>query len=294
MLVFGLAEAAISAELKTVEQAYPMLSSGVLSNAKVTTLPKGVILRSGSLKITQKQLDDEVAKAPAELRTQLKSNLFFLLENKAASDLLLAEAKAWAKKNNRTTSESDQKLLQAYFENMTSNLSVPDEEAKGFFESNKSMMGDANYEQVKDQVKAYLLAQKRQGVVDKYINTISKRNVIEIDGAWVAKQYVLAMNNPVDKVRKSGKPSIVDFGADGCQPCEMMTPILDSLKKEYAGKLNVLFVHVRKEQVLAARYGIQAIPVQIFFDKSGKEVFRHVGFFPKEQIIAKLAEMGVK
>jgi thioredoxin 1 len=45
---------------------------------------------------------------------------------------------------------------------------------------------------------------------------------------------------------------------------------------------------------LAARYGIQSIPVQIFFDKDGKEVFRHVGVFPQEEIEKKLAEMGVK
>ncbi|MDD3805423.1 MAG: thioredoxin domain-containing protein, partial [bacterium] len=69
---------------------------------------------------------------------------------------------------------------------------------------------------------------------------------------------------------------------------------LESVKTEYAGKLNVLFVHVRKEQILAARYGIESIPVQVFFDKDGKEIFRHTGFFPREQIVSKLAEIGVK
>jgi len=61
-----------------------------------------------------------------------------------------------------------------------------------------------------------------------------------------------------------------------------------------AGHPNVLFVHVREEQVLAARYGVQSIPVQVFFDKDGREVFRHVGFFPQEELEKKLAEMGVK
>jgi len=98
----------------------------------------------------------------------------------------------------------------------------------------------------------------------------------------------------VDKARASGKPSMVDFGASGCRPCEMMVPILADLKKKFEGKLNVEFVHVREEQVLAARYAIQAIPVQVFFDKDGKEVFRHVGFFPQAEIEKKLAELGVK
>ena len=108
------------------------------------------------------------------------------------------------------------------------------------------------------------------------------------------EQAALAKDNLVDKARASGLPSMVDFGASGCQPCEMMAPILETLKKKYAGKVNVEFVHVRDEQVLASRYGIQSIPVQVFFDKDGKEVFRHVGFFPQDEIEKKLAEMGVK
>ena len=56
----------------------------------------------------------------------------------------------------------------------------------------------------------------------------------------------------------------------------------------------MLFVHVGQEQILAARYGIQTIPMQVFFDKDGKEVFRHVGFWPQEEIEKKLAEMGVQ
>ena len=74
----------------------------------------------------------------------------------------------------------------------------------------------------------------------------------------------------------------------------MLAPILETLREKYKGKVNVIFIHVGQEPILASRYGIQAIPVQIFFDKTGKEVFRHVGFFPQEQIERKLSEMGVK
>jgi len=74
----------------------------------------------------------------------------------------------------------------------------------------------------------------------------------------------------------------------------MMAPILEELKTEYAGKANVLFVHVRQEQILAARFGIQSIPVQVFFDKGGQEVFRHTGFFPKEEILKQLRSIGVE
>ncbi len=56
----------------------------------------------------------------------------------------------------------------------------------------------------------------------------------------------------------------------------------------------MLFFHVREEQFLAARYGIQSIPVQVFFDANGKEVSRHTGFFPQAECEKKLAELGVK
>jgi thioredoxin 1 len=72
-----------------------------------------------------------------------------------------------------------------------------------------------------------------------------------------------------------------------------MAPILEDLKAEYEGRLNVLFVHVREDPVLAAVYGIESIPVQVFFDKAGKEVFRHVGFFARDEIEKKLSELGV-
>ena len=74
----------------------------------------------------------------------------------------------------------------------------------------------------------------------------------------------------------------------------MLAPILETLKKKYDGQANVVVVLVTQEQILAARYGIEAIPVQVFFDKDGKEVFRHLGFFPQEEIEKQMAKLGVK
>lgn len=58
--------------------------------------------------------------------------------------------------------------------------------------------------------------------------------------------------------------------------------------------MNVVFIHVGEEQVLAARYGIRSIPVQAFFDAQGREVFRHAGFFAQDEVDKQLAAMGVK
>jgi len=88
-------------------------------------------------------------------------------------------------------------------------------------------------------------------------------------------------------------PRLLELGADRCIPCKMMQPILADLRKEYAGKLQVDFVDVWKNPAEADRYGVQIIPTQIFFDSNGKEVFRHLGFFPKEEIVAKFKELGI-
>jgi len=90
----------------------------------------------------------------------------------------------------------------------------------------------------------------------------------------------------------SSLPRLVDLGAGKCIPCKMMAPILESLKQEYAGKFDVIFIDVWEKPDEGAQYGIRMIPTQIFFDPSGKELFRHEGFFSKEDILAKWKELG--
>ena len=88
-------------------------------------------------------------------------------------------------------------------------------------------------------------------------------------------------------------PRLVDLGADKCIPCKMMAPMLEELKTEYKGLLEVAFIDVWKKPDEAKKYGIKIIPTQIFYDASGKELFRHEGFFSKEDILGKWKEFGV-
>ena len=88
-------------------------------------------------------------------------------------------------------------------------------------------------------------------------------------------------------------PRMVDLGASKCIPCKMMVPILAELKKEYAGRMNVEFIDVWENEGMGKQYGIEMIPTQIFFDSTGKELFRHVGFYGREDILGKWKELGV-
>ena len=93
-----------------------------------------------------------------------------------------------------------------------------------------------------------------------------------------------------------GTPKLLDLGADKCVPCKEMAPILEELKETYAGVLDVEFIDVWKaeNQQEATKYGIKSIPTQIFLDPNGKELWRHVGFISKEDILAKWNELGYK
>jgi thioredoxin 1 len=89
-------------------------------------------------------------------------------------------------------------------------------------------------------------------------------------------------------------PRLVDLGADKCIPCKMMAPILEELKTTYAGQLQVDFIDVWKNESAGEEFGVRVIPTQIFFDAQGKELFRHEGFFAKEDMLAKWKELGVE
>ena len=72
-----------------------------------------------------------------------------------------------------------------------------------------------------------------------------------------------------------------------------MIPVLEELKTEYEGRLDVEFVYVWRLPGVANQYGVQSIPTQIFFNAAGKELYRHQGFFAKEEILRKWEELGV-
>jgi len=91
---------------------------------------------------------------------------------------------------------------------------------------------------------------------------------------------------------QAGVPSLIDLGSTGCVPCQQMAPILKELAAEYRGKVKVEVIDVYEHGDLAERYGVRAIPTQVFLDAQGKEVSRHIGFYPKEEIVAKFKELG--
>ncbi len=91
------------------------------------------------------------------------------------------------------------------------------------------------------------------------------------------------------------KVTFVELGSVGCIPCDKMQPILKEIAEEYKGQVKVLFHDVKTPagRPYIQEFKVRAIPTQVFLDKDGNEYFRHLGFFPKKEIIKVLKQQGV-
>ncbi len=88
--------------------------------------------------------------------------------------------------------------------------------------------------------------------------------------------------------------TFLEIGADRCIPCKKMQPIMKEIAAEFAEDVQVVFYDVWKNPEPGRKYGIQLIPTQVFMDQQGKEISRHVGFLPKEELVAVLVKQGAK
>ena len=92
------------------------------------------------------------------------------------------------------------------------------------------------------------------------------------------------------------KVTFIELGSVRCIPCQKMQPVMKSIEQKFGKQVKVVFHDIWTEAgaPYAKQYGIEAIPTQVFLDKDGKEYFRHVGFFPEEELIKVMKQKGVK
>ena len=284
-----------SNSVKIVEQLYPNLAAGVLTYAKVGVLPEGILLKTEGIEIAQKDIDQAIQQQPEQFQQELRKNAFFVLEQQATSKLLLKIANDKLGKQIKDANMiPDSNIIKTFFENITKDINVTDQDVETFYKENESVFCGTPLNSVRKQIVSYVLQDKQQRFVDQYIQTLGLKMEILVSDSWTKQQAVNAKDNPLDMARAAGKPTLAIFSAASCCGPDKMIPIRDALLKKYDTKINIVYIEPRQEQILAARYGIRAIPTQIFYDKTGKEFFRHSGFFSEKDIIGKLSEMGVQ
>ena len=126
------------------------------------------------------------------------------------------------------------------------------------------------------------------------INQLPDNNTAELVETGQPADNNIAESVKAEQSTESEKklPMLLELGSHSCVPCKMMMPILADFRENYGDKLNVRFIDVWKNRDQAVKYGIKSIPTQLFLDGYGVELFRHTGFFSKDEIIAKWQELG--
>lgn len=104
----------------------------------------------------------------------------------------------------------------------------------------------------------------------------------------MATQFTEA--NFEQEVLQSDVPVVVDFYADWCGPCKMMSPVVEKLADTYAGRVKIGKLNTDEAQSLAAKYGVMSIPNIVFF-KNGEVVDRQVGAVPQAVLEDKIKNL---
>ncbi len=96
---------------------------------------------------------------------------------------------------------------------------------------------------------------------------------------------VLTTENFEQEVIKSDVPVLVDFWAQWCGPCRILTPLIDELANEFEGKVKICKLNIDEAHDIATRYGVMSIPTVMIFN-NGQVVGESVGVVPKEKLVS--------
>jgi thioredoxin 1 len=175
---------------------------------------------------------------------------------------------------------------------------VSKEEVESFYEAHKSRIGDIQLEQAAPMIEQLLQQGKQEEEYMSFLDELRSKASVDIDHDRLQAIAVKPTDGTNTKEEfysalKSGRPVLVDFGSNSCIPCRQLRPILQELRQEKAGKVEILVIDVYKHQDLSREYRVQVIPTLVFFDSNGKEVLRTQGFMPKAALLENLMKIGV-
>lgn len=249
-------------------------------------------------KITVDRFLKEIEQIQEPARGMVKENPAEFLDMIIMKALVLQEAKKQGfhpGKEEKGEETAIQEFLQKKF---SAPPAVSKEELREFYEAYKDQLGGTSLEQMAPMIEQFVQQQKQEKEYVQFLEDIRNRASIEINQERLKAITVKQPDstNTAEELAgslKSGRPVLVDFGSNSCIPCRQLRPILQEIKKEQDGKLEVLVIDIYKHQNLASEYRIQVIPTLVFFDSNGKEVFRHQGFMPKTALMEQLNKIGV-
>jgi thioredoxin 1 len=266
-----------------------------------------ILARVNDEKITLEQFNKEIAKVePPLIRDMIREEPKNLLERMIIKTLLLQEAKkqgvsAPVKTYKDTTKDSlspdDSMIIEFIGKKFSSPPEVKREEVEKFYKTYKDKMEGKSLKEVAPMIEQYIREAKRQELLGQFFEELRKNAKVDINQEQLqkitAKPPEMNSEDDLKQALASGKPVLVDFGANACLPCRQLRPVLKEIGAEYSEKAKVLVIDVYKNQNLAQEYKVLMLPTLVFFDSKGKEAFRNVGLMEKEKIVGKLKEIGM-
>jgi len=266
-----------------------------------------ILARVNDDKITVDQLNKELAKVePALIRNMLREEPNNLLERMIVRALLLQEAKKQGVSAPVKTYKDpaanplppdDSIIAELIGKKFPSPPEVTREEVEGFYKMYKNRMEGKPLKEVAPAIEQYIRDAKSREALGQFLEEIRKNAKVDINQAQLQKVTVKPPEmNTEDELKQaltSGKPVLVDFGANSCLPCRELRPVLKEIAAEHSEKAEILVIDVYKYQNLAREHKVLMLPTLIFFDSKGKETFRNVGLMEKEKIVGKLKEIGM-
>jgi len=265
------------------------------------------LARVNDEKITVEQFDKELAKVePPLIRDMFREEPNNLLERIIVRTILLQEAKkqglsapvkTYKDEAKNPLSPEESIIVEFIGKKFASPPEVTREEVEGFYKMYKDRMGGKQLKEAAPAIEQYIREAKQQEAMRQFLEELRKNAKVDIHQERLQKIATKPpeMNTEDDlkQALKSGKPVLVDFGANSCLPCRQLRPVLNEVGSEYSEKAKILVIDVYKYQNLAREYKVLMLPTLVFFDPKGKETFRHVGILEKEKIVAKLKEIGM-
>ena len=270
-----------------------------------------VLARVNDEKITLEQFNKEIAKVePPLIREMLREEPNNLLERIIMKVLLLQEAKkqgvsapvktykdATKGSAKDSLSPDDSMIIEFIGKKFSSPPEVKSEEVDRFYKTYKDKMEGKSLKEVAPMIEQYIREAKRQELLGQFFEELRKNAKVDIDRDQLqkiaAKPPEMNSEDDLKQALASGKPVLVDFGANSCLPCRQLRPVLKEIGAEYSEKAKVVVIDVYKNQNLAQEYKVLMLPTLVFFDSKGKEAFRNVGLMEKEKIVGKLKEIGM-
>jgi thioredoxin 1 len=249
--------------------------------------------------ITVAQFGRELEKVPSPYKEMLQEDPKQFLDQMVLQEVLLQEADRLGVKSdaNAKPEEKESSQIQNLLKKeVIDKVKVNKEEIEILYKEHQSKMGKKKMDEVAPLLEELIRDAKGKEKVEEYITSLQEKAKVEVDEKRLKEISVPSSatntSDDFEKAVKSGKPVLVDFGANSCVPCRQIRPILKEIAKEQTGKAEILVIDVYKFKSLAAEYKVQVIPTLIFFDKTGKELYRHMGAWDKDSIVKKLAEIG--